>query len=46
MLTKSHPERAKELLGIAQEHVKEVWKLYSHQASMDYSHFVEEEENK
>ncbi len=43
MLTKSHPERAKMLLGLAQEHVKEVWKLYSHQASMDYSHFVEEE---
>jgi len=46
MLTKSHPERAKELLALAQEHVKEVWKLYSHQASMDYSHFVEEEDNK
>ncbi len=45
MLTKSHPERAKKLLGLAQEHVKEVWKLYSHQASMDFSHFVEEEEN-
>ena len=44
MLTKSHPERAKKLLGLAQEHVKEMWKLYSHQASMDFSHFVEEEE--
>ncbi len=41
MLTKSHPERAKKLLDDAQEHVKEVWKIYSHMAAMDYSHFVE-----
>ncbi len=41
MLTKSHPERAAELLDAAQEHVKEVWKIYSHMAAMDYSNFVE-----
>ncbi len=41
MLTKSHPERAAKLLDDAQEHVKEVWKIYSHMAAMDYSNFVE-----
>ncbi len=41
MLTKSHPERAAQLLDAAQEHVKEVWKIYSHMAAMDYTNFVE-----
>ena len=42
MLTKSHPERAKHLLEMSQEHVKTVWKQYSHQASLDYSDTDEE----
>ncbi len=46
MLTKSHPERAKQLLKAAQEHVNELWKIYSHMASMDYSHFLETEQQK
>jgi len=46
MLTKSHPERARELLVKAQEHVNELWKIYSHMASMDYSHFLETTEQK
>ena len=46
MLTKSQPERAKILLAKAQEHVKEVWKLYSHMANMDYTHFLENNEVK
>ncbi len=44
MLTKSMPERAKELLAKGQEHVKEVWKIYENMASMDYSHFIEHED--
>ena len=43
MLTKSHPERAKELLKMSQKHVKTVWKQYSHMADMDYSNDTEEE---
>jgi len=43
MLTKSHPERAKELLEMSQKHVKTVWKQYSHMADMDYSNDTEEE---
>ena len=44
MLTKSMPERAKKLLAMGQEHTKEVWKIYQNMASMDYSHFVEDNE--
>ncbi len=46
MLQKANPERAKKLLAEAQEHVKEMWKIYSHMASMDYSHFLENKEEK
>ncbi len=45
MLTKANPERAKKLLADAQEHVNEMWKIYSHMASMDYSHFLEKQED-
>jgi pyruvate-ferredoxin/flavodoxin oxidoreductase len=45
MLTKAQPERAKELLAKAKEHVNELWKYYSHIATMDYSHFVKDKEN-
>ena len=43
MLTKSHPERAKELLAMSQKHVKTVWKQYSHMANLDFSNDTEEE---
>ena len=46
MLTKANPERAKKLLAAAQEHAKETWKIYSHMASMDYTHFLEQQEEK
>ncbi len=45
MLKKAHPERAKKLLEDAQEHVNEMWKIYSHMASMDYKHFLEKKED-
>ncbi len=37
MLTKSHPEIAKELLTHAQEEVNKRWKLYEQMSQMDYS---------
>ncbi len=37
MLTKSHPDRAKELLGDAQETVLKRWKHYEQLANLDYS---------
>ena len=37
MLTKSHPEAAKELLKLAQQDVNEKWQLYSGMANLDYS---------
>jgi pyruvate-ferredoxin/flavodoxin oxidoreductase len=42
MLTKSHPERAKELLKLAQNSVDSVWREYSHMASLDFSKKEEE----
>ncbi len=44
MLTKSHPERAKDLLKMSQEHVNESWKQYKYMAEMDYSHLADKEE--
>ena len=43
MLTKSHPDRAKELLKLAQTSVDSVWREYSHMASLDFSKKDEEE---
>jgi len=37
MLTKSHPQDAKRLLGAAQEEVSSRWKLYEQMAAFDYS---------
>ena len=37
MLTKSHPERAKELLNFAQEEVLKKWSFYEQMAGMTYS---------
>ncbi len=37
MLTKSHPNEAKELLKLAQEDVLKRWKLYEQMASFDFS---------
>ena len=37
MLTKSHPERAKELLDFAQEEVLKKWSYYEQMAGMTYS---------
>ena len=36
MLTKSHPEIAKELLALAQEEVNKRWKYYEQLASLDF----------
>ena len=36
MLTKSHPERAKELLSFAQEEVLKKWSFYEQMAGMSY----------
>ncbi len=41
MLTKSHPEAAKELLAMAQEEVLKRWKYYEQLASLDYSNKTE-----
>jgi pyruvate-ferredoxin/flavodoxin oxidoreductase len=37
MLTKSHPQAAKDLLKLAQQDVNEKWQLYSGMANLDYS---------
>ncbi len=37
MLTKSHPEIAKELLALAQDEVNKQWKYYEQLASLDFS---------
>jgi pyruvate-ferredoxin/flavodoxin oxidoreductase len=44
MLTKSHPEIAKELLTHAQEEVKKRWKLYEQMSQMDFSPNGEDKE--
>ncbi len=44
MLTKMHPERAKELLGKAQKEVEKKWNVYSQLAQMDFSSVKEDEE--
>ncbi len=43
MLTKSHPERAKDLLKLAQVSVDAVWSEYSSMAARDFSLKKEEE---
>ncbi|MFA7289688.1 MAG: pyruvate:ferredoxin (flavodoxin) oxidoreductase [Melioribacteraceae bacterium] len=45
MLTKSHPEAAKELLKLAQEDVLKRWKMYEQMASFDFSDKKEETTN-
>ncbi|MGK9369460.1 pyruvate:ferredoxin (flavodoxin) oxidoreductase [Melioribacter sp. Ez-97] len=45
MLTKSHPEIAKELLTHAQEEVKKRWKLYEQMSQMDFSPNGEDKES-
>ncbi|MBL1215269.1 MAG: pyruvate:ferredoxin (flavodoxin) oxidoreductase [Ignavibacteriae bacterium] len=44
MLTKSHPERAKELLDFAQEEVLKKWSFYEQMAGMSYSKPTNDEE--
>jgi len=45
MLTKMDPERAKDLLILAQANVDSVWSEYSSMAARDFSIKKDEEEN-
>jgi pyruvate-ferredoxin/flavodoxin oxidoreductase len=46
MLTKSHPERAEQLLKFAQEEVNKRWSFYEQMAAMDYSGKGKDKEEK